>query len=502
MTRTRTLPGLGILVTLGALLALAGAGDAWWPWPAEIVPVLFAVAVVALVSNAFGRRRSHLPPLLLTNAVFPSAPSRPPVGGWIQLGMIIALVAFGGFGTWAALAPIASASLAPGTVRVDTNRKTVQHLEGGIIREIFVRDGDYVREGQTLIRLDDVDARAELVALQGQIDALQAREARLRAQRDQHETIDFGPDSPTGLISADRASIFEGQTRIFTDQARALEAEIAVLRQRAEQFRAQIGAYEAENQVLALHFESLSEELSSVRRLLDLGLERRHRVLELEREANRTEGQVAVNNSHIRALGENIIETQLQINLLRDRGAREISEELREVQTLLAELLQRSLRSEAQAGRRDIFAPQDGHVVNMRYFTIGGVITPGAEIMDIVPDEDELVIEARIRPLDIDVVRQGLPAIVRLVAYRQRTTPALDGIVTRVSADALMDPRTGEPYFLATVAVTPEELARVPSAALYPGMPVDVSIVTGERSLLAYLAQPFSDSLAAAFRED
>jgi HlyD family secretion protein/epimerase transport system membrane fusion protein len=275
-----------------------------------------------------------------------------------------------------------------------------------------------------------------------------------------------------------------------------------VLRQRVERFKAQIAAHAAENSSLAQQLVTLEAEHADAAKLLAKGFERRSRVLELERRVSAAKGELATNEQLIVAVREQIAETDLQITSLREEQAQTVSEELREVQTLAAELEQRIQKSNAQVGRKDLEAPQDGVVVNLRYFTPGGVIAPGAEVMDIVPAEDKLVIEARVRPLDIDIVRTGLPALVRLVAFKQRSTPTLSGSVIRVSADALSDQRTGEIYFLASAEVPPQELARVPHVELYPGMPVDVAIVTGERTLFAYLAQPFTDSLAHAFRED
>ena len=431
-----------------------------------------------------------------------AAPPAPPVGRCIGFGLVVCVVMFAGFGSWGALAPVSSASMAPGTVKVDSNRKTIQHYEGGIIREILVRDGDQVKQGQVLMHLDAVDARADARALQGQIDALRAREARLIAQRDDLEVIALPEDLAARTAEPEVAMIVDGQKRIFDDQARALDAEVAVLRQRVERFRAQIAAHEAENRSLSQQLTTLEEEHAAAAKLLASGFERRSRVLELERNVSAAKGDFASNEQLIVAVREQITETELEIASLREERARAVSEELREVQTLAAELEQRMHKSDAQVGRRDLVAPQDGAVVNLRYFTAGGVIAPGAEVMDIVPAEDKLVVEARVRPLDIDVVRAGLPAMVRLVAFKQRSTPTLDGRVIRVSADALNDPRTGEIYFLASVEVPPEELARVPNVELYPGMPADVAIVTGERTLFAYLAQPFTDSLAHTFRED
>jgi HlyD family type I secretion membrane fusion protein len=429
-------------------------------------------------------------------------PPTPPVGRYIAIGLVVFGVTAGGFGSWAALAPLASASMASGIVKVDSNRKTIQHYDGGIIRDILVRDGDHVRQGQVLIRLDDADARSDFDTLRGQLDALQAREARLIAQRDGLNEIVFPEGLKARKSDVEVAKILEGQQRIFADEARALAAEIAVWRQRAEQYRTQIVAHKARYDALAQQLASLEEEHATAATLLKRGFGRRPRVLGLERQIAGTRSEVAVNEGEIAMLRDQIVEAGLQITALREERARSGSEKLREVQMQAVELSSRMHKSEAEVGRKDIVAPQDGVVVDLRYFTPGGVIAPGAEVMDIVPAEDKLIIEARVRPLDIDVVRAGLPANVHLVAFKQRTTPTLSGIVTRVSADALTDERSGETYFLASIQVSSSEMARVPQVELYPGMPVDVAIVTGERTLLDYLAQPFTDSLALAFRED
>ena len=429
-------------------------------------------------------------------------PPTPPVGRYIAIGLVVTAVIGGGFGSWAALAPLASASMARGIVKVDSNRKTIQHYDGGIIREILVRDGDHVRQGQVLVRLDDVDARADLETFRGQLDALQAREARLIAQRDGLNEIVF----PESLIAhEDRvevAKILAGQRRIFSDQARALAAEIAVWRQRAEQFRSQIAAHKSRHDALAQQLASLEEEHAIASTLLKRGFERRPRVLGLERQIAGTRSDIAVNEGQLAALREQIVEAELQITALREGRARSGSEELREVQMQAAEVSRQMNKSDAEVDRQHIVAPQDGVVASLRYFTPGGVIAPGAEVMDIVPVEDKLIIEARVKPIDIDVVREGLPANVHLLAFKQRTTPMLAGIVTRVSPDALTDERTGEIYFLASIQVQPGGTMPGSRLELYPGMPVDVAIVTGEHTLLAYLAQPITDSLAHAFRED
>jgi multidrug efflux pump subunit AcrA (membrane-fusion protein) len=310
-------------------------------------------------------------------------------------GAIVVALLFGVFGIWSLLAPLTSAAIAPGVVQVDSHRKTVQHPDGGIIRDILVRDGDVVKQGQVLVQLDSLDARADLRAIRGQIGAL--------------------------------------------------EAEIATSQKQ---------------------LPNIEEQLSDMRSLYKKGYARKPQLLELELQATKLKGDIAANESRLDGLYE------------------------------------QKRKAEAKVGRENVTAPQDGVVMNLRVHTRGGVIEPGDDILDLVPDDDALVLSVKVRPIDIDVVRPGLRTVVRFVAYKQRTTPTVDGKVTRVSADAVIDQLTGNAYFLATVEVDADELSRVPAVKLYPGMPVEAAIVTGKRTVLAFLFQPFTDSFARAFREE
>lgn len=431
-----------------------------------------------------------------------AAHSRPQVRGLILAGTAACALLFGGFGVWAAMAPLSSAAMAPGTVKVDTNRKTVQHLEGGIIAELLVREGDRVGKGQVLARLDDVEANADRDALSAQVDSLAAREARLIAQRDEKETIQY----PAALLArrddAKTAAVLQGQNKIFTDQASAIASQVKVWRSRAEQYALQISSEKEQMVSLENQERLIGEELKDAKTLLAKGFERKPRVLRLEREMESVTAALSASRGKIASLTEQIAEADLQVMTLKNNHAREVSEELRDVQTDKVELEERLSKAAAKLGRREVLAPEDGVVMNLRYFTIGAVVPPGGPILDLVPDQDKLVIEARIQPLDIDVVRPDMPASVRLVAFKQRVTPTLDGRVTRVSADSFSDERSGEVYFLATVEVPAKELARAPNVKLYPGMPATVAIITGERTLLDYIVQPITESFAGALREE
>jgi HlyD family type I secretion membrane fusion protein len=430
------------------------------------------------------------------------APSRPPIRGLVIAAVTTVTILFGGFGTWAALAPLTSAAMAPGVVTVETNRKTIQHMEGGIIREILVRDGELVKKGQVLVRLDSLDADADRNAVRARLDALIAQEARLVAERDGRTSIAFPAELLAQRDDPMIREMLDGQEGIFEDRQRSLRDQVDVLVQRAEQLRAQIAAVEAQNDAIKAQLPLFEEELADQRYLFEKGLTQKSKWLALERQDLAAKGEIAANESNVISLKEQIAEVEGQIKAVLSASATSVSEELRDAQIERSEVMEQLRKFEAKAGRTDVVAPEDGAILNMNFFTVGGVVPPGGVILDLVPLEDKLVFEVKVQPLDIDTVRPELPATVRLVAYKQRNTPTLEGVVSWVSADATIDEKTNATYFLARVEVSAAELRRVPHVKLYPGMPVDVSIVTGERTLLAYLVQPLTDSLATAFRED
>lgn len=429
-------------------------------------------------------------------------PPAPPVAGLIRASLVAVGVFVGGGFAWAALAPLSSAAIAPGTVKVETSKQTVQHLEGGIIRDILVREGELVTRGQVLMRLDDGDAGSDRNALQGQIDALSAREARLIAQRDGKKDIDFPHELSERRMEPAADQVMAGQKRIFADQRNSVQGEIDILLRRVEQFRAQMTSIHAQISVTRQQLPKLEEELRDVRSLFAKGLGLKPRVLDLERRVMAAKGDILANEGRVSSLSEQVREAEAQIESVRRKSAREVSEELREVQTKLVEARESFSKAEAKAGRREVLAPHEGVVMNLKYTTPGGVVPPGGVILDLVPREEKLVMEVRISPLDIDVVRPGLPAKIRLVAFKQRTTPVLDGSLVRVSPDAVIDEKTGAAHFVAVVEAQASPHHNGQGRRLYPGMPVEVSIVTGERSVLDYIIQPFTDSLARAFRED
>jgi len=432
----------------------------------------------------------------------PPVTARPPIDGLTKIALLIVLIFVGGFGLWAAIAPLSSAAVAPGAVKVDSNRKTIQHLEGGIIREILVRDGDVVKQGQILLRLDSLDANSDRDARRAKLDALNAQEARLIAERDNKPSIAFPKELQSRRNDNSVREILDGQDKIFSDHQRAMNDQIGVWVQRSEQYRAQIASLQSQITAVQKQIPLFEEQLRDQKFLFEKGLSLKPKMLELERQLVAAKGDIEANKGKVLSLQEQVGEADVQINAIRSAQAKAVSEELRDVQNKRSDAAEDLRKFVAKAGRTDVVAPQDGTILNMKFFTVGGVVAPGGAILDLVPLQDKMVLEVKVQPIDIDIVRPGLPATVRLVAYKQRITPTIQGAVTWVSADATTEEKTNSTYYLARVEVDAAAMRHLPHVKLYPGMPVDVSIVTGERTMLAYIVQPLVDSFAHAFREE
>lgn len=427
------------------------------------------------------------------------APRRPPILWPVLFGAGMGLLFFGLFGAWAGLALLDSAAVAPGEIVVDSNRKTIQHLEGGIIGRILVREGDSVAAGQVLVRLDGTQAEAALQMYRGQMNALRALEARLLAERDGAPEIAFPPDLDPA--DANLRPIMDGQRRIFEARRTTLAGQIGVLDQKVAQLKAQIEGAEARGAATRRQAELIAAEIADTQVLFDKGLTPKPRLLALQRAAADLKGQLGMIAGSIAEAEQGIGEARLKMIDLQNSRADQVVADLRDSQMQIADLGEKLKTARDIEARRDVVAPVAGVVVNMRYFTPGGVIQPGSPILDIVPQHDPLMVAARVKPGDIDVVHPGLPAKLRLTAFSQRTTPVVDGVLTQVSADRLTDQRTGEPYYDARVRIDRKELADLPQVQLYPGMPAEVLIVTGRRTLVDYIAKPLRDSFARAFRE-
>ncbi len=438
----------------------------------------------------------------MTRDAAPDAPAHPPVGRLVATGVVLAVVGFGGFGAWAALAPLSSAAIAPGVVTADSNRKSVQHLEGGIIAEILVREGQGVAAGQPLMRLDDLESRSTVTVLEEQLWSLLAQQARLSAERDGLEVLAVPSVLAARAGHPVVSDILAGQERIFTTRRAGMDGRAAVTRQRIAQLDAQIAALEAQRAAGRRQLVLIQEEVDAVSEIVAKGYERKSRLLGLMRQAAELDGNQGDLANRIAQAREGIAQAEQEMLGLRADRQSEVAAELREAQTRRAEIAEKLAAAQVRQTRRDLLAPESGTVVNLRHFVAGAVVAPGAAVLDLVPSDDALVIEARVNPTDIDVVHAGLSAKVVLTAFKTRTTPQIDGTVTRVSADALTDERSGQPYYAARVTVDAAQLGALKDVRLQPGMPAETLIVTGERTLLTYLTQPIQDSFRKAFREE
>jgi epimerase transport system membrane fusion protein len=416
-----------------------------------------------------------------------------------RVGLFMVALVFGVFGIWAAAAPIEGAAHAPGTVTVRSYKKVVQHLEGGMIGDIQVQNGDYVQEGQPMLLLDDTQSRAQLEITNAQFLAYSALEARLIAERDGLADVHY----PAHLLQAGATAQaeMEAQTQVFQARRTAREGGIAVLEQRIEQLRSRLNglaAMHASKEELAASF---AEELRDTRILLEQGFSDRLRLREQERNHSVLRGEAAELVSTIASTEMQIGETQLQILQTDNEFRAEVVSQLSETQTRLKDVRERMIALSHVLERTTVRAPVAGIVAGMQFHTVGGVIPPGSPIAEVVPQSDELVIEARISVGDIDRVTPGQEATIRFSSFSS-SVPTIFGTVLSVSADAMADQNTGMPYYLARVQVTPEGMQELGNLTLIPGMPAEVFINSGARTFVQYVMKPFSDALARSLIED
>ncbi|WP_343572921.1 HlyD family type I secretion periplasmic adaptor subunit [Pseudomonas sp.] len=417
-----------------------------------------------------------------------------------RLGLVIVGVTFGLFGTWAALAPLDGAVYAPGVVTVQTYRKTVQHLEGGIVKEVLVHDGDIVKRDDPLIVLDDAQLRFEYEMTRSQLIAAKAMEARLKAERDALPAIDFGEIAD--LASTRGREARQSETQVFNARQGSRQGQIAVLRERIGQLNQQIGGLEAVIDAKLQLEKSYSGEISELSDLLKQGFVDKQRLVEQERKLGMLKSEVADHRATINRARLQINETQLQILQVDKDFNSEVAKQLAEVQTKIYDLREKSSSLEDRLSRIVIRAPESGMVIGMTVHTVGGVVHPGTPLLDIVPSISELIIEAQVPPVDIDRIAIGKRADIRFSAFNAATTPVIEGEVASVSADRLVNEKSGTPYYLARVRVTEHGVRTLGERKLVPGMPADVLIITGQRTLLQYLMQPARNALAQSMIEE
>jgi HlyD family type I secretion membrane fusion protein len=420
----------------------------------------------------------------------------------LYVGLGIIILFFCTFFGWAIFSPLESAAIAPGEVSVDTKRKTIQHLEGGIISKIMVRDGDLVTPGEVLIHLDQIQPLANLALIQGRFDAAQALEYRLRAERDQLDKVVFPPElEKRGSSDPEARDILETQESIFRSRRESIAGQRAILNQRIVQYKEEINGLTGQIEAQDEHIAISNQEIRALKNLVAKGFTGNQRMLELKRDLTEIKGERAKNISSIARVGQKIVETKLEIINLDTAQMSEVAQELQEVKAELYDLREKISAVGDVLKRTDIIAPIAGTVVGLNVHTMGGVIAPGEKLMDIVPTGEKLIIEARVNPNDIDVVKPDLPAHIRFSAFNQRTARPVEGKVVTVSADSLSDERTGEVFYSVRIELVSDLQEALKGKSLYPGMQVEVMILTGARTPLDYFFQPITQSFNRAFRE-
>jgi len=415
-------------------------------------------------------------------------------------GLIVLLLAFG-VGGWATTTQIAGALIAQGSVVVDSNVKKVQHPTGGVVGKLNVQDGDRVKAGDILVQLDDTVTRANLAIVTKGLDELAARKARLEAERDGANSITFPRLLMAHASEPSVATALANESKLFELRRSARLGQKAQLKQRITQLQDEIQGLTAQQEAKAREITLIGKELEGVRELWKNNLVQITRLTALERDGARLEGERGQLVASVAQAKGKITETELQVIQIDQDLSSEVAKDMREVDAKFGEYVERKVAAEDQLKRIDIRAPQDGIVLESKVHTVGGVIPAGDTIMLIVPESDNLMVEAKVNPHDIDQVQVGQSAVLRFSAFNLRTTPEINGSVTRISADTTTDQRTGQNYYTTRIAMTKDEIARLGDVKLIPGMPVEAFVQTGERTVMSYLIKPLQDQFMRAFRE-
>jgi HlyD family secretion protein len=411
---------------------------------------------------------------------------------------VLLVVVLGG---WASTTEFSGAVIAPGQLVVGSNVKKVQHPTGGVVGELRVREGQRVAADEILVRLDDTQTRANLAIVVKALTELGARQAREEAERDDADKITFPADLLARMHESDVEKAVTGEQRQFETRRKSRDGQKSQLRERIAQLREEVGGYEAQIQSKVKQLEWITKELIGVNELWQKNLIPYTRVTSLEREKERLEGERGQLIASIAQTKGKATETELQILQIDQDMRTEVGKDLADIRAKTSELVEKKIAAEDQLKRVDMRAPISGLVHQLTVYTVGGVIAAGEVIMLIVPQSDTLEVEARIQPQDIDQLRIGQAAVLRFVAFNQRTTPELTGELSRISADVSEDTKSGARYYTVRIAVPESEAARLEGLRLVPGMPVESFIQTSPRTVMTYLVRPLHDQLARAFRE-
>ncbi|MEL6385728.1 MAG: HlyD family type I secretion periplasmic adaptor subunit [Pseudomonadota bacterium] len=415
-------------------------------------------------------------------------------------GFFIIFFVFGGITAWSVFAPFEGAIIATGTIAVEGNRKAVQHLEGGIVSEISVREGDFVEAGQVILRLDGTATRAQLAALESRLAELAVREARLIAEQTGSRTIEIRPEFDDLAARASVQSSLAGQVSLRSARSESRESQARIMRQRMEQLQTRIAGSQNEIAAKRSELSLVEQEAQSLEGLRADGLVTETRMLELERAQFRLRGELEGLNSQIATTRVQIGETELELRRLQAGFLEEVVQELRDVKAEIAELAEQRIAAQDRLKRLDIIAPTQGYAIGVRAHTVGGVITPSEPVLFVIPRDDRLVAKIRINPADIDKITLGQDARLRFSAFAQKDSPEVDGAIVTVSADAITDEQSGLQYYEAVVE-WPREGSAAARFELLPGMPVEAMVKTESRNVMSYLVKPFQDAMSRTFRE-
>jgi len=421
--------------------------------------------------------------------------------GFARFGYIAIAIVFGGFGLWATLAPLDSAAVASARVAVESDRKPVQHLEGGIVREILVKETQRVTEGQVLFRLQPTQAQASSDTISKQIDVAMAQEARLLAESNNERSIAF----PAALLARrsvpETAQAISDQLKQFNERRRSLENQTGVYRNRIEQTSKDMAGRKSRLEASKLMRQSIIEELALLEPLKAKGLTTNARILPQKRQKLQLEGDMGQLEADLAKLAETIEESSIQIRLAEQKVREEAQGQLAEVRGKLSDLREKSGVARDVLARVEVRAPRDGVVQGIKVQSIGGVVKPGEALAEVIPVGDALVLSAQVNPIDIDSVHPGQKTEIRFPSFSRRTTPMIYGKLVSVSADSFVDDVTKQPFYRAKVVIEQGEIPDDLRQRLVPGMPAEVLIIRGERSAFDYLITPMRDAIWRTMRD-
>lgn len=475
--------------------------------PGAKPPAIWRRAVNLLTGSGVSRKAEWTGP----SADMPIGGQGAPVPDWKRpalIGYFVIFLAFGVLGGWSAFARLDSAVVAPGTVTLESSKKVIQHFEGGIIAKILVHEGEHVDQGQILFLLDNTAPQANANAVRNQLDALLAQEARLVAERNGADKVTYPPelmndasqqvnDAPQQVVK----DAINDQDKQFAERRASLAGQVAILESRIKQSMTQIKGITDEKASTEQQLGFIKSELADLHDLLAENLVQKTRVLALEREGARLEGVIGRAVADIAKAQNDIGEAHLQIEQLHKKFSEDVNDQILQVRQKIADLREKTTVSQDVLQRIQIRAPRAGTIQNLHVATVGGVIRPGEPLAELIPDEDHLVINAEVSPTDADAIEAGMEAEVRFSAFHGSVLPLILGHVESVSHDRIVDEQAKQSYFLARVVVEQNEIPTIVKDHIKAGMPVEVMVPTGERTVLNYLVRPLRNRASTAFRE-